>query len=187
MSNNSVPGKNLHYDLIQKCKSHNKAAQFEIYKLYYRVMFSISLRIINNRTDAEDIMQDSFLSAFQKIETYKGDVSFGAWLKKIVINKSIDALRSRKKLFEELNENEEITEEEGTDFSEESNVLVEKIKYAISLLPDGYRIVTSLYLIEGYDHEEIAQILGISESSSRSQLVRAKKKLIELMNKNEQL
>lgn len=180
----SFPGGTQH-SLIQKCRNNDKAAQFEIYRLYYRNMYNTSLRIVNNKAEAEDIMQESFLSAFQKIDTYKGEVSFGAWLKRIVINKSIDSLRVQKRIFEELNENEELTDDSDRDDfkNEETTATAERIKATIPLLPEGYRVVLSLYLLEGYDHEEIAQILGITESSSRSQLVRAKKKLLELLKR----
>ena len=165
----------------------DQAAQFEIYKLYYKSMYNAALRIVCKPAEAEDIMQEAFLLAFAKIETYKGEVSFGAWLKKIVINKSIDFKRARKAVFEELDDRiyewEEV-EEDLIDDTENLNIQIDRIKKAILKLADGYRIVLSLYLLEGYDHEEIAQILNISESSSRSQLTRAKKKLLELLNNN---
>src|SRR4030043_1589075 len=90
-------------EIISNCRKGDSKAQFEIYRLYYKAMYNTCLRIVSQPAEAEDIMQEAFLSAFSKIETYKGDVSFGAWLKKIVINKSIDALRQRKIRFEELN------------------------------------------------------------------------------------
>jgi RNA polymerase sigma-70 factor (ECF subfamily) len=142
--------------------------------------------MLNNQVEAEDIMQESFLAAFLKINTYRGEMSFGSWLKKIVINKSIDVLRARKIKFEELNEKEAIysESEEGYNLNEENIRSVEKIKEAIRILPEGFRVVLSLALFEGYDHEEIAMILNIEESTSRSQLTRAKKKLVEYLMKN---
>jgi len=174
--------KNIHQDLIDKCRAQDQSAQFEIYKLYYKSMYNTSLRIVCNPAEAEDIMQEAFLMAFSKIETYKGEVSFGAWLKRIVINKSIDYHRARKTKFEELDESYELTEEVNQIDEEERKALLKEIKKAIEMLSDGYRIVLSLYLLEGYDHEEISQILNISTSSSRSQLARAKQKLLELLN-----
>ena len=175
---------NIHQDLIERCKKQDQTAQFEIYKLYYKSMYNTSLRIVNIPAEAEDIMQEAFLTAFTKIETYRGEVSFGAWLKKIVVNKSIDFKRSQKLIFEEIDEKfkeEEDGKDEFFDKTDNLNLQIIRIKQAISQLADGYRIVLSLYLIEGYDHEEIGQILNISKSSSRSQLTRAKKKLIELL------
>lgn len=145
-------------------------------------MYSVCLRIVNDEMEAEDIMQEAFLSAFRKIETYKGEVSFGAWLKKIVINRSLDHLKKRKVKFEEINERSAQVGEHEIEFRE---VNMEAIKAAIQQLPDGYRVVLSLFLIEGYDHEEISQILGISNSNSRTQYLRAKNKLRELLKDKE--
>jgi RNA polymerase sigma factor (sigma-70 family) len=135
--------------------------------------------------EAEDVMQESFLSAFEKIETYSGTVSFGAWLKKIVINRSLDALSRRKAIFEDIDFHVGIRDESSEDLirKEEVDVRVEEVKDAINRLPDGYRIILSLYLLEGYDHDEIAEILSISSSTSRSQLSRAKQKLIAELKK----
>ena len=172
--------RNLHQDLLDGCKLGDQKAQFQIYKLYYKAMYNTSLRIINDTMEAEDIMQESFLSAFEKIDTYSGTVSFGAWLKKIVINRSLDTLGKRKAVFEDIESHEGIRDENTDDNvrSEELDVKVDEIKEAIEKLPDGYRVILSLYLLEGYDHDEIAEILSISSSTSRSQLSRAKQKLI---------
>ena len=140
--------------------------------------------MVGNAVEAEDVMQEAFLKAFTKIDTYEGVVSFGAWLKKIVINRSLDQLKKRKVKFEELNE--KIQDEEPVTLVI-SEIQMEKLKQAIQKLPDGYRVVLSLYLIEGYDHEEISQILGISNESSRSQYLRAKLKLREMLHKEELL
>lgn len=145
-------------------------------------MYSTSLRMVGNAEDAEDVMQEAFLSAFKKIDTYKGEVSFGAWLKKIVVNRSLDYLKKRKVVFEEINER--IIEEENP-MMDTHEIDIAKIKKAINQLPEGYRVVLSLYLLEGYDHDEISEILGISNSSSRSQLLRAKLKLRDYLVKDE--
>ncbi|MGQ8337902.1 RNA polymerase sigma factor [Sunxiuqinia sp. A32] len=174
--------KNIHQDVIDRCKSGEREAQFQLYKLYYKSMYNTSLRIVGNEVEAEDIMQESFLNAFKKINTYEGKVSFGAWLKKIVVNRSLDYLKKRKVYFEEINE--KIVDEDNP-LMETREIDVEKIKKAISQLPEGYRVVLSLYLLEGYDHDEISEILGISNSSSRSQLLRAKLKLKDYLLKDE--
>ncbi|HVN59419.1 MAG TPA: sigma-70 family RNA polymerase sigma factor [Bacteroidales bacterium] len=172
--------KNIHQDLIDGCKTGDQKAQFQIYKLYYKAMFNTSLRIVNDTMEAEDIMQESFLSAFEKIETYSGTVSFGAWLKKIVINRSLDSLSRKKAIFEDIDTHSGIKDTSIEDIAhkEELDIRVEEVKEAINRLPDGYRIILSLYLLEGYDHDEIADILAINSSTSRSQLSRAKQKLI---------
>ena len=143
-------------------------------------MYSICLRMLGNAVEAEDVMQEAFLKAFTKINTYEGKVSFGAWLKKIVINRSLDELKKQKVKFEELNE--KIPEEENIPL-QLSEIQMDQLKNAIQQLPDGYRVVLCLYLLEGYDHEEIAQILGTTNVSSRSQFLRAKLKLRQLLNK----
>lgn len=160
----------------------SQKAQFQLYKLYYKPMYSVCMRIINNATDAEDIMQEAFLNAFKKINTYKGEVSFGAWLKRIVINRSLDYLKKRKVKFEEISEKTTKIEDYQMETKE---VNVKLIKDAIQKLPDGYRVVLTLYLIEGYDHEEISEILGISNSNSRTQFLRAKNKLREILKDTE--
>jgi RNA polymerase sigma factor (sigma-70 family) len=180
MANVEAAFRNIHQDLIDGCKTGDQKAQFQIYKLYYKAMYNTSLRIVSDTMEAEDIMQESFLSAFEKIETYSGTVSFGAWLKKIVVNRSLDALSRRKAIFEDIDSHIGIRDDSGdeTARSEELDVKVEEVKEAIERLPDGYRIILSLYLLEGYDHDEIAEILSINSSTSRSQLSRAKQKLI---------
>lgn len=145
-------------------------------------MYNSSMRIIGNKEDAEDVMQEAFLSAFKKLDTYKGEVSFGAWLKKIVINRSLDHLKKKKVFFEEINEK---VIDEQSPVMEIREINMPKIKKAIGQLPEGYRVVLSLYLLEGYDHDEISEILGISNSSSRSQLLRAKLKLKDYLVKDE--
>ncbi|MBT3385888.1 MAG: RNA polymerase sigma factor [Prolixibacteraceae bacterium] len=174
--------KNIHQEIIDQCKQGNQKAQFQMYKLYYKAMYSISLRIVNDEMEAEDVMQEAFLNAFNKIETYKGEVSFGAWLKKIVVNRSLDYLKKRKVQFEEVNEKtaQILDYQMGT-----KEIDLNSIKTAIKSLPDGYRVVLSLYLIEGYDHEEISQILGITNSASRTQFLRAKNKLREILKDKE--
>ncbi len=180
MGNVEAAFRNLHQDLLDGCKTGDQKAQFQIYKLYYKAMYNTSLRIVSDTMEAEDIMQESFLSAFEKIDTYSGTVSFGAWLKKIVINRSLDALSRRKAIFEDIDSHTGIRDDSSEDIirKEELDVRVEEVKEAINRLPDGYRIILSLYLLEGYDHDEIAEILSISSSTSRSQLSRAKQKLL---------
>jgi len=145
-------------------------------------MYNVCLRMVGNEVEAEDAMQEAFLKAFTKISTYEGKVSFGAWLKKIVINRSLDTLKKRKVKFEELNE--KIPDEEIVKI-EISEIQMEHLKKTVQKLPDGYRVVLSLHLLEGYDHEEIAQILGISNVASRTQYLRAKLKLRQMLQKEE--
>ena len=172
---------NSHQDLIDGCKKGDQKAQFQIYKLYYKAMYNSSLRIVNNPVEAEDIMQESFLSAFESIGTYSGMVSFGAWLKKIVQNRSLDFLRKKSKMIFEDIESFSVVEDsvyDGLNMNAEAETRVHKVMEVIKSLPEKCREILSLYLLEGYDHEEIAEILSISTSTSRSQLSRARNRII---------
>ena len=173
---------NIHQDLIDRCRLGDRKAQTELYRLFYKGMYNVALRLVGNPADAEDVMQEAFLNAFRKIDTYQGKVSFGAWLKRIVINRSLDYLKKRRVKFEEVNERSAGSEDEDSAYHEPD---VKLIISAIQSLPDGYRVVLSLHLIEGYDHEEISQILNISNSASRTQYMRARNKLKELLRNRE--
>ncbi len=170
-----------HLDLIKRCKRGDQKAQFEVYRLYHAAMFNTTLRIVGDSDDAEDVMQEAFLKAFAKLDSYRGEVSFGAWLKRIVINKALDFLRLKKDRIslEDAGEVGEMMEEEAEDMDHKYSA--QTIKKAIYTLPEGYRIVLSLILLEGYDHEEVSMILNISNATSRTQYHRAKKRLIELL------
>lgn len=172
---------NIHKELIKRCQSGDRIAYKQIYQLYSKAMFNVCFRITGNDFEAEDALQEGFISAFRNINSFRGDSTFGAWLKRIVVNKAINELKKRKT--ERLNEEDQsdIPEEEDTVEYKES-LTVERVRDSINALPDGYRSVLSLYLIEGYDHQEIAEILEITESTSKSQLNRAKKKLREMLS-----
>ena len=149
--------KNIHELLIERCRKMDSKAQFEIYKLYYKAMYNTCFRILNNSMEAEDIMQEAFLAAFEKIETYNGKVSFGAWLKRIVINKSLDSIKKKKLELEPIDENlKELVDVDPMIDEESMKNKIEIIKKALNKLADGYRIVLTLYLFEGYDHDEIS-------------------------------
>jgi len=158
----------------------SRAAQFELYKLYAKAMYNVALRILNYEEEAEDVLQEAFLDAFTRIVDFRQETTFGLWLKQIVINKSINYLRKRKMEFVSTDEISEVPDEDSFDDSE-IQLQAEEIRKAITHLPDGYRVVLSLYLLEGYDHEEIAHILKISENTSRTQYMRAKKKLKSIL------
>jgi RNA polymerase sigma factor (sigma-70 family) len=143
-------------------------------------MYNVCMRMVNHIGEAEDILQESFLEAFTKLSEFRGDASFGSWLKRIVINRSINYLRKRKLELMESVEDADLVEEEN-DNEEEVQLEVLKVQKAIQELPDGYRVVLSMYLLEGYDHSEIAEVLNITESTSKSQFNRAKNKLREIL------
>ncbi|MFN8844744.1 MAG: RNA polymerase sigma factor [Chryseotalea sp.] len=166
--------------IIDRCKQGDEKAFEQLYSLYAKAMYNVAYRVTGREEEAEDVLQDAFISAFKNIQAYRGDSPFGAWLKRIVINKGINVLRNRKQDIVPVDEKTElIPEEEHFIYKEELNV--EKVRKALMQLPDGYRNVLSLYLLEGYDHQEIAEILQINESTSKSQLNRAKAKLKDIL------
>lgn len=176
----------LFYDeLVAKCKQGDVQSYELLYRQYAKPMFNTSLRIVNNTSDAEDVLQESFASAFQFLDRFDYSSTFGAWLKRIVVNKSINALRRRKMVFG-VDEDSlpEIGETELLD-EESIQLKVVAIKNAMKLLPNGYRAVLSLYLFEGYDYDEISEILKISSSTVRTQYHRARQKLLTLIKKGD--
>lgn len=180
-SNLGKKTKNIHQDLIDAIRLNDQKAQLKIYKLYYKAMYNVSLRILNDQMQAEDVMQEAFLQAFQRIDQYDGVSTFGAWLKRIVINKSLDLLKKNKGCIPFDEQSHDVPEVNDEDYLEVLSYKVETIHEAIEKLPDGYRIVLSLYLLEGYDHEEISRILDISYNATRTKYSRAKQKLIGML------
>jgi RNA polymerase sigma factor (sigma-70 family) len=175
----------IHREIIELSKIGNQKAQHQLYMLYSKAMFNICYRMLNNREEAEDMLQDSFCDAFMKLDTFRYESSFGTWLKMIAINKCINWIQKKKiKLVfpEELDETVQRTETE-VDY-EDISIEVLRIHKAIEQLPDGYRIIFSLYALEGYDHGEISEITGISESTSKSQYLRAKRRIKEILKSN---
>jgi len=175
---------NIHQNLIDGCRNNDRKAQFKIYKLYYKAMYNTCLRIVNDTAEAEDIMQESFLDAFQRIGSYSGEGAFGLWLKRIVINRSLDYLRRAKEVVSLDEIQVDLPEDTEPDHEEELKYQVHEIKEAISRLPDEYRVSLSLFLLEGYDHEEISQILNISNQLSRTRYSRARQKLLGILREN---
>tara|TARA_R110001583_G_scaffold412_2_gene3799 strand:- start:43136 stop:43684 length:549 start_codon:yes stop_codon:yes gene_type:complete len=162
--------------LVEDCKQNKAKAQMQLYETYCNAMFSVAQRYVKDSVTAEDIMQDAFIKVFKNLESYKGEVTIGAWIKKIVINQCIDYLK--KKRIELVS-----IEDQKLVIADESNWAFEKaingkiIIAAINSLPEKYKVVLNMYLIEGFDHQEIAQVLNITEVASRSQLMRGKNKL----------
>ncbi|HKZ38540.1 MAG TPA: RNA polymerase sigma factor [Chryseolinea sp.] len=176
----NLQGLNIHDELIARCRAGDRSAHYQLYKLYSKSMFNVGYRITRSEAEAEDVLQEAFINAFRNLDSYRGDATFGAWLKRIVVNKAINALKKRK--YEAIPDDKkwDVAEEEVLPEYRE-DLTVERVKETIEKLPDGYRTVLSLYLLEGYDHQEIGEIMGITESTSKSQLNRAKSKLKELL------
>ena len=171
----------IQHQLLYQCRQNNRDAQLELYRRYCEAMFRIANRLLGNVQDAEDAVQDAFIKAFQKIEQCQDEAAFGGWLKKIVINRSLDVLNSKKKRIQLEQDIPIDLPYEEPNWDVEDAVSIEAIKTAIRALPDKYRRVLMLYLIEGYSHEELAQILDIKVMTSRSQLMRGRQKLQVLL------
>lgn len=181
---------NIHHALIMACqnqaddkngKMEKRNAQFELYKLYYKSMYNTALRIVNNTAEAEDIMQNSFIDAFSKLSSWNGTGTFGSWLKRIVVNNSVDSIR-RQKEFRLLSDEElEIPDINHQDDNKDVDFAVKEIKNAMQQLSNEDRVILSLFLLEGYDHEEIAGILNLSYNAVRTRYSRARKRLCNLL------
>ncbi|MDC6367470.1 MULTISPECIES: RNA polymerase sigma factor [Flavobacteriaceae] len=165
-------------ELVEKCKANDRKAQLQLYRQYCDGMYGVAIRFLKNPDDAEDVLQESFIKAFQRMHQFKGEVTFGAWLKRIVVNGSIDFLKSKHSKNVELDERHLHIASEN-DWTIEDGVTIEQVREAIEELPDKYRYVVQLFLVEGYDHDEISQILGITNSASRTRLLRGKSHLKE--------
>ena len=170
-------------NLIALCRQGNRNAQFEVYNRYYKPMYNTALRIVKDSHWAEDIMQEAFLKAFTKLDSFKGEVTFGAWLKKIVLNHSLDNYKKiNKNALEPLDnvlykvEDDSGKEETALDFQQ---VKIQEVAAAIASLKENYRIVLTLFFIEGYDQEEISEIMGITYGNCRTTISRAKESLLK--------
>ncbi len=175
----------IHKNIIEACKQGNEVARYQLYQLYAKAMFNISYRMMNHREEAEDMLQEAFTLAFMKMETFRYESSFGSWLKRIVVNTCINAMNKRKidlKYCEEFYSGDLVEEKEEY----EPEYTVQNVNLAMEQLPDGSRMIFSLYLLEGYDHGEIAEILNISESTSKSQYMRAKRRVAEILRTEKQ-
>ena len=175
--------KTFQIDIIEQCKQNNRSAQLKLYNQYCDGMFIVAMRFVKDSMEAEDIVQEAFIKAFAKLNQYQGNVTFGAWLKRIVINKSIDCLKAKKQHLQELEEVhlKVVDDTYENEWLVDDSITLNEIRLTIKKLPDKYRYVVMLYLVEGYDHQEISEILNITEIASRTQLSRGKSKLKEYL------
>lgn len=161
----------------------------EVYKSYYKAMYNVAHRIVRDEFEAEDIMQEAFLTAFTKLDSFKGEVTFGAWLKAIVVNKSLTQLKKNNRYNEvKLAIVKDEVEQEETSLNK-TNLKPNIILDYLNTLKENYRIILTLNLIEGYDYEEIAEILNYTNENVRTTIFRAKKKLkqVILVNQKKQI
>lgn len=171
----------IHAELVARCRRGERKAQNEIYRLYSGAMYNTCLRMMRDEAEAADALQDAFLSAFGSLHQFEASASFGAWLKRVVVNHCINHLRKRRLEMQPIEEHHQDLQPEGEPDWQEQELQVNRIKDAMGKLPEGFKQVFSLYMFEGYSHSEIAEMMGITESTSKSQLNRAKKKIKELI------
>lgn len=163
-------------DLINACLRNDRSAQRILYDRYKRAMYTLAYRLTSDFDDANDVLQDTFLDVFRKLETFKGESTIGAWIRVILVRKAYKRLQKPKlwELPDEVIESGEVTWSNTMDG--------EYLEKAIFSLPEGFRMVFTLIEIEGYSHKEVANILGISEGTSKSQLFYSKKRLREILS-----
>jgi RNA polymerase sigma factor (sigma-70 family) len=172
----------IHKTVIEACKNGDERQKYKLYQLYSKAMFNLCYRMMNKKEEAEDMLQEAFTQAFMKLDSYRYESGFGAWLKRIVINTCINAKNKKKvelTFMDEMHHFDQPVQQENDD--EEVQLTVAGITKAMEKLPEGGRIIFSLYLLEGYDHGEISQIMNIAESTSKSQFMRAKRRIIEIL------
>lgn len=169
-------------ELVERCLLGDRVAQHAFYNSYAKAMYNAAFRILQNREEAEDVLQDSFVKAFASMSTFRGEATIGSWLKRIVVNGAINQLKKRRLNLDSLDEGRVEVEDET--YEEPENYSIDDVKQAVKTLSDGYRAVFTLYAFEDYSHREIGIMLGISESTSKSQLNRARKRVAEWLIKN---
>ena len=175
----------IHRDVIESCMKGDVRAQYQLYMLYSKAMYNICFRMTRHTEEAEDMLQEAFSDSFRKLNSFRFESSFGAWLKRIVVNTCINHLKKRRvDLVYTEDQKDVVPEDDVVDYSE-IKFKVEQVEQAMHKLPEGYKVVFSLYLLEGYDHKEISEILGITESTSKSQFLRAKHKIKEILKEDE--
>lgn len=176
----------IHKHLVEQCQRGDRSSQEQLYKLYAKAMYNICRRMMGDEEEAQDILQESFIDAFQKLPTLRETNTFPLWLKRIVTNNCINAIRKRKIQTTELDDRYDAVEEEVEPDLDYTNYQVNQVMGAVDQLPDGCKTVLNLYLFEGYDHKEIAQILNVTESASKAQYCKAKARIRNYLEQNHQ-
>ncbi len=169
--------------LIQQCLLGDRTAQKELFQRYAPHLLAVCMRYLPQRDEAEDALTEGFVKIFEKMNTYSGQGSFEGWMKKVVVNECLMILRQKKRqpLTTDANDVQLAMEPKSL-----QKLISDDILNLLRLLPDGYRTIFSLYVLDGYKHREIAEILGISINTSKSQLILARKKMIELLRQTNQ-
>ena len=172
-------------ELIAKCKKGKRSAQQELYSRYSDKMLGICMRYVGNQFEAEDVLVVAFMKVFEKMDQYSGEGSFEGWIRRIMVNESLMYLRKQKQT--KYHEDLETAERESASELSDSHLEAEDLMKMIQQLPDGYRVVFNLYAIEGFSHKEIAQQLGVTEGTSKSQLSKARNMLKRMIENQEKM
>jgi len=176
--------KNHMNELINRCIDGDQMAYQQVYEMCAKGVFSSIIRIVRSKEEAEDLLQDTFATAFQQLKYYRGEASLFGWIKRIGVNKSLNQIKKKKLDIKDNTNEADLTWQEDP-WNNIDLPTPDQIARKIQLLPDGFRVVLSLYLFEGYSHKEIASELAISESTSKTQYLRGKKKLKQLFEAHE--
>ncbi|MBL7905127.1 MAG: sigma-70 family RNA polymerase sigma factor [Bacteroidales bacterium] len=173
----------IHLQWVEACRQGDRKAYSDLYQAYSKAMFNICFRMMGDVEEARDMLQEGFVEAFHKLNSFRGESSFGAWLKRIMVNRCINELGRRRIQWvsDDQPELKNVADEDQGVDEEALRLSVDRVKLAMAKLPEGARVIFSLYLIEGYDHTEIAEILKISESTSKTQFMRARQLVKEIM------
>jgi RNA polymerase sigma factor (sigma-70 family) len=163
--------------LLTRCREGDDLAFRELYGRYCKAMFNICMRMLNDRVEAEDVLQEAFITTFGKLKDLKDELAFGSWLKRIVVNRCIDMVRKRKTWHVEVDESIPADDQQDEPATYDPAIVTK----ALAMLPEGYRVIVTLFLFEDLPHKEIAKKLGISESTSKSQYARGRRKLAALI------
>jgi len=165
--------------LLEQCRENDRQAQFKLYSVLAPVLLGICMRYMQDRDEAEDVMQDAFVKIFTNLKSFKNEGSFEGWAKRIAVNTALTALKVKKRIYFERTL--EIVETIEFDKDEQEHMSLEDILSCMNVLPEGYRTIINLFLIEEFSHREIGEKLGINESTSRSQFARARQALMKLL------
>ncbi len=172
---------NIDHTFLEKLKQKDVLACKQLYMQYADAMYNVCKRILQNATEAEDALQDGFIKIFDNIHQFRNESSIGSWIKQIITNTCLNILKKKKIEWQELNEKHESESDKESEDEAAFNFSIEQIKNAIEQLPQGYRVVFNLFMFEDYSHQQIASMLEISESTSKSQLFKAKNKLKDIL------
>lgn len=173
----------LYSELIESCKSNNREAQYKLYSLLSGKMFAVCLRYAKNREAAEDLLQEGFVKVFINIDKFRGDGSFEGWVRRIIVNTAVEHYRKSTKMYPMVNVDDINKDIPWADTGDELEL--EDLMKMIDKLSHGYKTIFNLYVVEGYSHKEIGEMLEISEGTSKSQLARARYLLMDMVKKSE--